>query len=96
MSAFRVFHIYLTSSSFFSEETVRILQQNGGGAPVVSPALGIVILAIFVSIAILLTGVIVVALFVADDSEETSDGASSYSYSELLSDAKLIPLDSIA
>uniref|UniRef100_A0A914VI26 Uncharacterized protein n=1 Tax=Plectus sambesii TaxID=2011161 RepID=A0A914VI26_9BILA len=76
-----------------TEETVRILQQNGGGAPGVSPALGIVLLAVFVSIAILLTGVIVVALFVADSDEPTDESPSSLS--ELLSDSKQIALESI-
>lgn len=80
--------------SLFSEETVRILQQNGGGAPSVSPALGIVLLAVFVSIAILLTGVIVVALFVTDP-EEPSSGTSSPPFSQMSMESKQVALDSL-
>lgn len=93
------FYCSLTVVSLFSEEIVRILQQNGGGAPGVSPALGIVLLAVFVSIAILLTGVILVALFVADSDEQSPNSASPsqhhHPYSRMLSESRQIALESL-
>lgn len=80
----------------FSEETVRILQRNGGGAPGVSPALGIVLLAVFVSIAILLTGVIVVAIFVTDPDDPSFSSSGASSLSEMLTDSsQVVALQSI-